>query len=62
MMQSSSVKNESLEKKLMVPEYSKNERKIESYVSNRFIPASSLNFKEYDDSMLLTDANIERAL
>ena len=35
---------------------------MESYLSNRLMTVGSLNIKEYEDSMLLTDANLDKAL
>jgi hypothetical protein len=57
------MRNETLEKRLIVPDYTaKLDRKIESYVSNRFIPTGSLTLQEYDESMLLADAHFGNIL
>lgn len=62
-MHSSSVKNEYLDRKVGLPDFGKNDRKIESFISNRLIPAESMNVRdEYDESLLLSDTNLEKAL
>eukprot|EP00347_Sterkiella_histriomuscorum_P001182 403373014 len=61
-MQSNSVKHDSLERRLILPDFGRHDRKIESYVSNRLLPAESLNVKDFDDSMLLSDIHLEKAL